>query len=1199
MRAFAAAAAVALVACAAVSARALKCNNPNMTGLIVIGHSAGLSQIEQGASEGLRAAIAEASQLTTLRLHLQPYSHDTEEDLLKNVKRLALEDCAFLIATSTGTSATEPALLGNLSAYGVPLVGTQSASQKLRSVADYAALFSRTGSATTLKLPLVVNVRASGRDELDAVLSVISQNWATLSSVSYVGHKMLYDQDSMDYVDKALRVLIGNSSGVLSHTFLGQGERLSSADLKRGEAELFSRGVPRAIIVSTTPNTTGQVVAMIANSTRADVHDIAMYFVSWVSPEDLDVRLTSDVQAKLARKRISMYFTQNMPWPSASDSLDDISLLRKFNALSLQHKTHAALEGYLTGWFIYEVLQQTIARNGLDVTPGDFLYTTFVDVRTFNVLGMTLGPYGDGGLSGGTDTQAASEACNQGVHEVFMSQYFYTNKSQAQMSGATMRFAGCTSPSWSDNGSVTLVATVDTPDTEVDDSVRIGVLGAANSHNSAGENVVLLRSLQGDIGAVSGQLGGKGGVVAVANPQLHNASDIDLLKGLAVISPLPGLWDLHYPIKRDIIHLFPSSKDEAVAAVRFFQSKPAVTKVKMKIQSGHDLNYAYAGEAPVQGKVAEYIRQNKDLSGFFVLGGVFNVAEVEGIMAYRLLNSQVVSPPGAEVVHDESLKNVTYRVMVSPPLVKFSTSSALRTEFTKWVAGAEANDAAFQSFFVGKFLAQVIDVAKGTTPNKTLMASDIINAVYKQSVFTIGGVQVGPFRDSCSGDSHQCCNQGLDTVYIVRGIIGQNASRTYSDISDHGRDYMPFDKIQSDDHLSLILGLAIGLGGAAMLCVLVLTLVVWRTRRTVEFFNIRKTEIELGKCLGQGRFGSMYMADWHGTTVAVRVIDKKATPKEDQRLIKEEVLLLHKHHHPNLLMLMGYCETRNELLVVTEYMEGGTLADYLVREKRYATVYSLVAMAFDVVKGIAYLHSCKPPIIHGSICTRNLLLDAKGTVKVSDFWFSTKRGAFSSGGGKTLKKAAWQPPEVIAGTLLTPAADVYAFGIVLWELIAPPEMTLVASSSASASTSVSGSPSVHSISAEGPGSMLSVGCGVEMQRSPQLGPPEMPPNATPEVADLLERCWQSQPERRPSIFQILRSWPSTFSSLGAFEVPPDLNPPSANAGQPANAADLSDEMAASMMSIMPHKLDADALQCATPKARRNKDHAAHAAHHDA
>eukprot|EP00727_Mastigamoeba_balamuthi_P013566 m51a1_g8832 putative pas domain-containing protein tyrosine kinase (687) ;mRNA; r:397567-399959 len=652
--------------------------------------------------------------------------------------------------------------------------------------------------------------------------------------------------------------------------------------------------------------------------------------------------------------------------------------------------------------------------------------------------------------------------------------------------------------------------------------------------------------------------------------------------------------------------MFPTSRDEANAAFQFFVSK-TLSKFKVtnlavlrnddseysrqcaeyteELLKSHEHNFTYSVPSGVVSSATKFILEHPEFDGFFILGGVFNAHDIAGHTVYVLMNSQVTTPAGSGVILNPAAKNVTYRLVLSPPMLGFASTSALRTEYSTWVSSADQDAASFQSFFVGKFLSQVIDFAKESNPNTTLTADNIIDAVYKRSVFSVAGVQIGPFKDSCSS-SRDCNNQGLSTVYVVKGVVGQKISRTYV-IGDYGRDYIPLEKAAVDDNLKMVLGLAIGVGGGAVLCVLIISIVIWRTRRTVEFFNIHKGEIELGKCLGNGRFGAMYMADWHGTTVAVRVIDKKAAPKEDQRLIKEEVLLLHKHHHPNLLMLMGYCETKTELLVVTEYMEGGTLADFLRKEKRTSEVYTLVAMAFDVLKGIAYLHSCKPPIVHGSISSRNLLLDTKGTVKVSDFWFSNKKGAFSStGSGKSQKRAAWQPPEVIAGTILTPATDVYSFGIVLWELIAPADMTQSASGTGSEGLSAQSSSSAP-IQA----SMLaSVSGGAEM-RSAQLGPPEIPPNASPEVADLLERCWKTQPERRPSIFQILRNWPNTFASLGAFEIPQDLlqNPSSYDgsscaAGQyssnsTANAmrhVDLNEDM--SMVSFMPLTFDSVALQ---------------------
>eukprot|EP00727_Mastigamoeba_balamuthi_P013570 m51a1_g8836 putative tkl protein kinase (1068) ;mRNA; r:413694-418914 len=1012
--------AVLVVALCAVWAQAASTTSScaNMTD-IVVGQSAGGSQIEQGAAEGLRAAIVAAAKLTQLPLRILQLNHSSEEQLVANVKTLVEDECVFLIAATTGTSATESTLMPYLKSVAVPFVGTLSASLDLRVVTNLTASFEISTSTVAAELPFVVNVRASGVDELNAVLSVLSENWSTLSEVSFVAHTMAYDYWAYNYVNSSLAVLTG-SSGLLSAAFLG-----TSAELSSAMSTLFTATAsPKAIIVCTTPNTTAQFVSQLAQSSHTD---IAVYLVSWSSPEDLDVRLTSATRALLAANGIDLFFTQNMPDPEPSDVSDAIPLVRKFTEAGTSYTSRSALEGYLAGWFIYDALQLAAERYSSTPTRGDFLYTIFEDVRTFDVQGTTLGPYGDGGTYSGS-TQSSDDACNQGVHEIYMTQYFSVNNSVVQLSGSTLKFEGCSAPEWTSDSTVTIIGSVDDPDNDNDDTVRTGVLAAVNDHNADGDNAILLRSMQKNISSVGDDLA-QSKVVAVAIPTISAESDADVFDDVALVAPKPGLWGLYYPFVRRVINLFPSAYDESVAAFEFFASKEEITNLAVLQNDDSEytkqcvtgitkyaannvtLNFTYTIVSGVV-DAAAYILVHTEYNGFFILGGELNEPDIASSTAYRLLNSQVVATEGSST--NSSTKNVTYRLSVSPPLLAFASTSSIRTEYSTWVSSSDQDDTSFQSFFVGKFLAAVIDVAKAST-SKTLTASNIIDAVYSRSVFTVGGLQVGPFEDSCSSDSRDCCNQGLSTVYVVKGITAQKISRTYV-VGNYGRDYKPADETASADSTRMITGLAAGLGGAAI-------------KRTVEFFNIRKTEIELGKCLGQGRFGSMYMADWHGTTVAVRVIDKKATPKEDQRLIKEEVLLLHKHHHPNLLMLMGYCETKTELLVVTEYMEGGTLAEYIKREKRYADAYSLVGMAF---------------------------MDAKGTVKVSDFWFSNKRGAFSSsssGSGKSLKRAAWQPPEVIAGTFLTPATDVYAFGIVLWEIIAPPEMTMVSSVSASASAS--------------------------------------------------------------------------------------------------------------------------------------------------
>eukprot|EP00727_Mastigamoeba_balamuthi_P013546 m51a1_g8814 putative pas domain-containing protein tyrosine kinase (1282) ;mRNA; f:301374-305909 len=1215
--------------------------NGSEGGSLVIGMACGPSLMERSFEQGFRAAYEDFRLITRLPFELASMPLQSQDKLLDTAKVLVESRGASIAVGKPGSSAIEKEVVHYLRQRSVPLVAALSGSAYLRNFSspDFFAEFSRPGGGgangtgggggSKAQLPVVTTVRAAGINEMHVVLSMLSRDWGTVTSVALLAHNTPLGLAMKETLSIGLSFLVNNTiDGVSVPSFLFPSEQgISQRDLEAAEQKVLQHE-PRTLVVCTAAQATVAYVKWLAASRHSNK---TVYMMSWSSAADLAQGLTAQERARLAGKDIRLFFTQTMPFPTPDDDTLEHApqLLRKFHRANVTVRSHAALEGYLTGWFIYEAAQKAAARYGLPLTPAALLSTIYADLRTFDVLGMTLGPYGDGGRSGGRQTlQSLGDQCNQGVRQVYLTRFELPGGQLRPRPGASLKFAWCTPASWYVSKSPTMVGITVDPRGDEGMFKYTGLLAATQAYSSTATNTVVVRSIRGGLDK-AGDLGS--GIPALFSPRLNSSRDAEhLTKSRVLIAPMPVFCGLVRPFKRDVINLFPSAHDEINATIQFFVSGKAATDLGVNkvyvfknargdayvdelAQRGGDIfDFSEKDEADVPAMIRKHASSD-NRTAFVVLGGTFNSTLVEGVEAIRLLGSQVVAPQGS--IGGDS-QQWTFQLRLSPPASHFASTSALRSDYRTWVSGEDSNEVSFRSFFAGRFLMQVIDKAKSMkgTDNTSLTSKDLVDAVYEKGTFTIEGVQIGPFAKSCSSPS-DCCNQGLNTVYVLEGGPQRSVAFTYQSSAKCGKEFALADTSASDNNgVRLGVGLGVGLGGALIICTAFLSAVIWRSKSTVEFLNIRRGELELGQCMGQGRFGSMYMADWHGTTVAVRMIDKKATPKEDQRLIKEEVLLLHKHHHPNLLMLMGYCETRNEIFVVTEFMEGGTLADYLRKEKQFTDTRTLISMAFvrslslycantamhatqDVLKGIAYLHSCKPPIVHGSICTRNLLMDGKGTVKVSDLWYSSKKGALSSSGSsKTLKRAAWQPPEVIAGTILTPATDVYAFGIVLWELIAPAEMTM----SSSASGTVSESLSAQSCSTAGAGAVplrLTVDGVVEL-RTP-MGPPELPPNATPELADLLTRCWHTQPERRPSVFQILRNWPATFATLGHFEIPKDLDidvdPPSCAGAPPVYSQrssvdlnsndnkreardDLSDDMAASMVSFMPVRLDSDALQ---------------------
>ncbi|KAL4430022.1 hypothetical protein ABPG77_004392 [Micractinium sp. CCAP 211/92] len=194
---------------------------------------------------------------------------------------------------------------------------------------------------------------------------------------------------------------------------------------------------------------------------------------------------------------------------------------------------------------------------------------------------------------------------------------------------------------------------------------------------------------------------------------------------------------------------------------------------------------------------------------------------------------------------------------------------------------------------------------------------------------------------------------------------------------------------------------------------------------------------------------------------AVKVlIDKEAManagPKEALSLpgslmakLDEEASLLASLRHPCVVQFMGVC--RAPPCIITEYCPKGNLTSVLMAAKRDAALSAeltwrrRLGMALDAARGMVYLHTRSPPIIHRDLKSPNLLVDDSYRCKVSDFNLS--RFVEENLGTKSSSMAAmnprWLAPEVMKGDRATPAAgkqglggwDTYSFGIVMWELL--------------------------------------------------------------------------------------------------------------------------------------------------------------------
>ncbi|BBN06053.1 protein MpRLK-Pelle_RLCK-XI [Marchantia polymorpha subsp. ruderalis] len=210
--------------------------------------------------------------------------------------------------------------------------------------------------------------------------------------------------------------------------------------------------------------------------------------------------------------------------------------------------------------------------------------------------------------------------------------------------------------------------------------------------------------------------------------------------------------------------------------------------------------------------------------------------------------------------------------------------------------------------------------------------------------------------------------------------------------------------VSKSNNKTLILGLAIGGGGGALIFLVAFFLVLYRKLRgsktspyeasTVKLQKFAYRELKLAtenfnptQRLGQGGFGVVYKGTLkNGKDVAVKKLD--TTSLQGEREFQNEVSVIGRVNSPHIVSLLGYCVDGKKRLLVYEYMENGSLQEALFDEMYAASLdwNTRFKILLDTARGLAFLHyKCDPPIIHGDVKPSNILLDKHFCARIADF----------------------------------------------------------------------------------------------------------------------------------------------------------------------------------------------------------------------
>ncbi|XP_031400791.1 serine/threonine-protein kinase STY17-like isoform X2 [Punica granatum] len=256
-----------------------------------------------------------------------------------------------------------------------------------------------------------------------------------------------------------------------------------------------------------------------------------------------------------------------------------------------------------------------------------------------------------------------------------------------------------------------------------------------------------------------------------------------------------------------------------------------------------------------------------------------------------------------------------------------------------------------------------------------------------------------------------------------------------------------------------------------------------------DVWEIDTKQLRIGEKVASGSFGDLYKGTYCSQEVAIKIL-KGNVSAEMLKDFAQEIYIMRKIRHKNVVQFIGACTRPPRLCIVTEFMSRGSVYDFLHKQKGVFKLPALLKVAIDVSKGMNYLHQNN--IIHRDLKSANLLMDENEVVKVADF--GVARVITAESGVMTAETGTyrWMAPEVIGHKKYDHKADVFSFGVLLWELLTG-ELPYAYLTPLQAAVGV-------------------------VQKGLR---PTIPKHTNPKLAELLQRCWQRDTKLRPDFGEIL------------------------------------------------------------------------------